>query len=101
MKYDFYIDIDQLETLESTYMTKIDELSDIYSDVCEKMDALSGSWSGESYDTFSEKFDEWKKDFLSALVAAITYDTCLLEMINMAYGLVETRDGMAEGINAL
>ena len=101
MKYDFYWDIDQLEALESTYAKKIDEMIDIYSAVCDKMNELPDAWQGKSSDSFSEKFDEWKKDFLSALVAAITYDECLLQMISTAYMLVEIRDGMADNINLL
>lgn len=101
MKYDFYIDIDQLETLETEYKNRIDELTDIYTAICEKMDELPNAWQGESFDTFSELYEEWKYDFLCAITAAIAYDKCLIAMGSMAVELVEARDKMASEINKL
>lgn len=69
MGYNLYLDKTDLEDMKNTYDNGIEKLYQNYTKLEETIDKISqnNAWEGESYDSFIEKFDKWKLEYLKAI----------------------------------
>lgn len=94
MGYNLYLDKTDLEDMKNTYDNGIEKLYQNYTKLEETIDKISqnNAWEGESYDSFIEKFDKWKLEYLKAINRMIALKNFLYDLTSTTDILINDRD---------
>ena len=91
--YQYYVHIDYMETMRNRYKETIDEMNETYQSLksCVQELITSEAWQGESFEIFIEKYNQWKKDYLTTMNQVIALYLFTDELITNTYQFISKR----------
>ena len=95
-----YIDNISLDELKGKYDTSIKSFTDLYLEFENQVNNIESNelWKGESFDTFKEKFDEWKMKYLKNLSEVVQLKEFIEELKATSELLIEQRDNLKNSL---
>lgn len=89
--YNFAVDSEQIEDIISKFGTWSSELEEMIGNIYTKLSELNDSWSGESYDTFKAKCDEYKPALDALVLLLKAYSSLYSGNVTEAYSTLEQK----------
>ncbi|MGL5150372.1 MAG: hypothetical protein ACRC7N_07360 [Clostridium sp.] len=96
----FYINTESINTLKSSLSDEIEKLTQTYLDLEKRINEIEGNnvWSGKSYDSFKEKFEEWKLEYLQNIVEITMIKQFTEDIVSLGEELIEQRDALYKSL---